>query len=583
MATIIDELVALITLDPKNFTKGRAQVSADLKKTREEANATGKDLEAFGKHAAQSLSSLRNEAIGLFLAFQGASSLGQWLQNLITGDAATGRLAKNIGLATNELSAWQLAVRSVGGDAKDADSALTSMADAYQSYLLTGTTGHDADFKGLGVTLKDLENPAQALLKMAEAGERMNKTEFFARLKRIGIPESTINLLEKGRKGVEDLIEAKKRDGAASDEDARKAAELQAKLVELENKITALVRPAVYDFVDTLLKLADGFETGKIKGEDLNGLLVVIGVTAALAGAPFVALAAAIALVAMNIGWLHQKWKSFQDWYDNLSSETDVVFDPIRKALGLKTGAEARKDGTDILGNPISGGASGGSDPYAGLDIRGSMSQPYNMPGGGGYAGGAAVKPDGSYIEAELMKNGFTAAQARGIHAGIHAEGGGLGMAANGAFGIGQWRGARQKKLFAKYGKTPNIAEQMMFLISELKGGDRGGASVMASGTAEDALSNYIGGDDWGFMRPGAGRAGDMRRGLAFLGKNGYTRMARPRAANDAAGGNVSSSATTVGTINVYTAATDAEGIARDLPGAIGRRGLTTQANRGLK
>jgi hypothetical protein len=291
-------------------------------------------------------------------------------------------------------------------------------------------------------------------------------------------------------------------------------------LVELENKITALVRPAIYDFVDTLLKLADGFETGKIKGEDLNGLLVVIGVTAALAGAPFVALAAAIALVAMNIGWLHEKWKSFQDWYDNLSSETDVVFDPIRKALGLKT---------------------------------------------------------------ELMKNGFTAAQARGIHAGIHAEGGGLGMAANGAFGIGQWRGARQKKLFAKYGKTPNIAEQMMFLISELKGGDRGGASVMASGTAEDALSNYIGGDDWGFMRPGAGRAGDMRRGLAFLGKNGYTRMARPRAANDAAGGNVSSSATTVGTINVYTAATDAEGIARDLPGAIGRRGLTTQANRGLK
>jgi hypothetical protein len=155
---------------------------------------------------------------------------------------------------------------------------------------LTGTTGHDADFKGLGVTLKDLENPAQALLKMAEAGERMNKTEFFARLKRIGIPESTINLLEKGRKGVEDLIEAKKRDGAASDEDARKAAELQAKLVELENKITALVRPAVYDFVDTLLKLADGFETGKIKGEDLNGLLVVIGVTAALAGAPFIAI-----------------------------------------------------------------------------------------------------------------------------------------------------------------------------------------------------------------------------------------------------------------------------------------------------
>lgn len=565
MATIIDELVALITLDPKNFTKGRAQVSADLKKTREEADSTGKDLEAFGKHAAQSLSSLRNEAVGLFLAFQGASSLGQWLENMITGDAATGRLAKNIGLATNELSAWQLAVKSVGGDSKDADSALTAMADAYQSYLLTGTTGHDADFKGLGVTLKDLDNPAQALLKMAEAGERMNKTEFFARLKRIGIPESTINLLEKGRKGVEDLIEAKKRDGAASDADAEKAAAFQAKLAELENKITAVVRPALYGLVDALNGVLDGVNGNSAAVPILTGLVGALVVVAGTAAAPFLAWAAAIAAVTYAVDGLIKRHPALRNFLDDVEA-------PLKNYLG--------PDWAWLFKRPGEGGAGGGgtADPDTGI-----------VPGGNGMwkfndsPGGNNVKPDGSYIEAELMKNGFTAAQARGIHAGIHAEGGGLGMAANGAFGIGQWRGARQKKLFAKYGKTPNIAEQMMFLISELKGGDRGGASVMSSGTAEDALSNYVGGDNWGFMRPGAGRAGDMRRGLAFLGKSGYTRMARPRAANDAAGGSVSSSATTVGTINVYTAATDAEGIARDLPGAIGRRGLTTQANRGLK
>jgi hypothetical protein len=564
MATIIDELVALITLDPKGFVGGVREVTQNFKKTREESDKTDKQLEALAKKNTQAFAKLRNEAIGLFLAFQGASSLGGYLNDLISGDAATGRLAKNIGLATNELSAWQLAVKSVGGDSKDADSALTAMADAYQSYLLTGTTGHDADFKGLGVTLKDLDNPAQALLKMAEAGERMNKTEFFARLKRIGIPESTINLLEKGRKGVEDLIEAKKRDGAASDADAEKAAAFQAKLAELENKITAVVRPALYGLVDALNGVLDGVNGNTVAIPILTGLIGAIVVVAGTAAAPFVAWAAAIAAVTYAVDGLIKRHPALRNFLDDVEA-------PLKNYLG--------PDWAWLFKRPGEGGAGGGTaDPDTGIIPGGNGMWKFNDSPGGG-----TVKPDGSYIEAELMKNGFTAAQARGIHAGITAEGGGLGMAENGAFGIGQWRGARQKKLFAKYGKTPNIAEQMMFLISELKGGDRGGASVMSSGTAEEALSNYVGGDDWGFMRPGAGRAGDMRRGLAFLGKSGYTRMARPRAANDAAGGSVSSSATTVGTINVYTAATDAEGIARDLPGAIGRRGLTTQANRGLK
>lgn len=576
MATIIDELVAIITLDPKNFNKGRGQVSDGLKKTRDETEATGKSMEAFGRRTASALSSLRNEAIGLFLAFQGASSLGSYVENILTGDAATGRLAKNINMSTNELSAWQLAVKSLGGDAKDANADLSAMANAFQSYMLTGNTGHDADFKALGVTRDDLSKPSQALLKMAEAGERMGKPEFYARLQRIGISEAGINLLEKGRKGVEELVRAKERDGAASEADAEKAAKFQAKLAELENKITAVVRPALYGLVDGLNDLLDGVNGNAAAIPILTGVLGAVVIVAGTAAAPFIAWAAAIAGVTYAMNELiktHPKLRSF----------LDDIEAPLKNYLGPKWAwLFDRGPFGDV--HPGAGGSGDGftTDPNTGFisnDYGASIYPGLNKLGGGS---GGVTKPDGSFIEAELMRNGFTAAQARGIHAGITAEGGGVGLAANGAFGVGQWRGTRQKALFAKYGKNPNMAQQMAFLISELKGGDRGGASVMASGSAEETLSNYVGGDDWGFMRPGSGRAGDMRRGMAFLGSKGYARLSRPRApATGATGGNVSS--TNVGTIIVNTAATDAEGIARDLPGAIKRRGLTTQANRGLE
>lgn len=151
---------------------------------------------------------------------------------------------------------------------------------------------------------------------------------------------------------------------------------------------------------------------------------------------------------------------------------------------------------------------------------------------GGGSSGGSGDVPTGaftpgsgvgnsaagsSFIQKYLKDQGFSDEQVRGVSAGIAAEGGSLGMAANGAFGIGQWRGDRLAALRARYGNAPTLAQQMEFLVGELRGGDRGGASVMHAGSAFATLNAYI--ND--FMRPGAGAAGDMKRGLAWLGSSG--------------------------------------------------------------
>lgn len=177
--------------------------------------------------------------------------------------------------------------------------------------------------------------------------------------------------------------------------------------------------------------------------------------------------------------------------------------------------------------------------------------------GGGGVAG---------EIYNFWRAQGYSDAAARGIVAGMKAENdtfdpnryNGQG---SGAYGIGQWMGPRRED-FKKWSGGKSIygssrEDQLRFMAWELtntykKSGDR----IRGAGTSVDALSEYIGGHGWGYMRPeAAGVIGDLERGKRYLAQTATVN---------------------IGTIVVNTQATDAKGIATGLWSAI------PQANTGL-
>lgn len=132
-----------------------------------------------------------------------------------------------------------------------------------------------------------------------------------------------------------------------------------------------------------------------------------------------------------------------------------------------------------------------------------------------------ASNPDADVtsIENYLQSQGLSADQARGIAAGINAESLSNPNAINptsGAFGYGQWLGTRKAALFAQYGPSPTPQQQLDFLVSELYGGDRGGAAVLAQSNPLDVLTAYI----TKFMRPAPGleTTNDIARGKVYLG-----------------------------------------------------------------
>lgn len=121
-----------------------------------------------------------------------------------------------------------------------------------------------------------------------------------------------------------------------------------------------------------------------------------------------------------------------------------------------------------------------------------------------------------------LTKRGIPDHIARGIAAGTFAEARGSAVALNpksGAFGLGQWLGARKDELFRRYGPSPSLDQQLDFIVHELKGGDPGGKSVLSAKDEVDALHRYIG----DFMRPAKGfeTDRDLAAGMKALGRGG--------------------------------------------------------------
>lgn len=543
--------------DTRDFDRGRRKIDKDFSDTKENARKSANDIEAAGKKAASYFRSLRNETVGLFLAFQGASSLKSFLGDLITTAASTDRLAKNMGVARNELYAWQNLAKTNGGTPGDARNALGVMADQIQSFKLTIKTGNEQNLAGLGLTRNDLTTPDHMLLKIAEAAGRMDRATYAKRLGLLGFSPEVIAMLAKGRGELEKQLEVQRKQAELTQAEADAAIAFQNALATLQTTITGKILPALTLLTTELNNLVGVIGT-KDTPSSATGALFGLGIVGVIIARPFLVLAAAIGLVVTNLDYLKERWKDYEKWYHSIfgkSPDEGVITDWAGNRIGGgKIISPGNAKGADA------GGAAGGA-------VGGMLGR------GGSGAGGVS----GLFI---VLSSAFGTERARGIWAGIGAESGWDPNATNragggqGAYGLGQWRGARLKALRARFGDRPTAAQQIQFLIWELNGGDPGGATVLGGTSAADTLSRYVGGPGWGFMRPdAAGRAGDIRRGMAILGGSRVPVSGNAPAATG--------STVTIGQVNVTSP--DADSFAKkDLAQKLQERGLVVQAARGM-
>lgn len=533
MNDLTSAFVVSLGLDPSNYNREIKKYRDDRKRLAEEEQKYNRQGQDGQKRQVEGMRNLRNEAAGFLLTLAGASSVTGFFKQMVTGAADTGRLAENLGIATERVSVWEAAIKRAGGSAEGAQNALRLMGSLYQQNQLgILDPGTQADLAGLGVRRLS-SNPEDNLMAISQASTRMDRQQFIARASRLGLDQGTINVLAEGPEQLRATLVEMEKLYVVTKEQADQSRELEVQLQNVTDTLKKNLTPALIEavtdlnnFTGSVLKFADA-----LKGWEFRDPWEVIKEAFANSGfgsnAPKEADREGVVFTERPLPWYQRLWN----------------------AVTRKTGSAAN------------GGA------------------PAEAPAQGR---GAAGNRTASTVENYFKAKGYTSAQAKGIAAAVVAEGG-LGRRTGGgyqgrALGIGQLLGSRRAAFLKKYGNNFTLQNELDFMHWELQGGDKGGAAVLRQRTEQGVLNSMV----RDFYRPAEGREthGDLQRGAAHLGRG---TMAVARAGGSTQSTSSNSQTTNVGTIVINTAGKDADAIARDMRGALAKRGLTTQANTGLQ
>lgn len=633
MATIIDSLLVKLGLDSSEFDAKKSKVDKGLKDTGGEADRTGAKLKKSGKDGAEGFENVAKSAAKFLALIGGTMAVKRFIENQIEANAALDRFAQNLDQSANSISAWGNAAELAGGSAEGLQGTMDMLSKSQTELQLTGQSGLIPYFSALGMSLADTQGKARPvndlLLDLSDRFSKMDRTTANNMGRMMGIDQGTMQLLLKGRSEVELMIRRQKEYGAVTKQQAEEASRLRNAMVASKQSFEAFGRELLSAATPALEKMfaifADFGSWIQENKEFVQTFLTIIAVgLAGIAAATIpinltvvavLALAAAVAALWQD----YQTWKrggdSFIDWSkwepgfkaagaaikwlkdllgdmvyraiaaaDVLSAVFERDWKRAKFAAGEFMSGNGKKYGADDA--PAPPGAPGSPAPAAG---SGTVNSTGKSAAGGTKEEQAAM----AYFQAQ----GWSREQAAGLAANIKRESAFRPDAVgdNGkAYGIAQWHPDRQAEFKKKFGKDiqgSSMEEQMAFMHYELTQGNERKAGNILRGTssaaeAAAAVSSH-------YERPADKTGEAAKRGqlaLAMLGGvpgasqaaagAGAGQVAQANAAA-APGASSKSVETHIGEVKVYTAATDANGIAKDMGKSLDYL-FTSQANYGL-
>ena len=628
MATIIDSLLVKLGLDSSEFEAKKSKVDKGLKDTGAEAEKTGSKLKKSGKDGADGFENVAKSAAKFLAIIGGTMAVKRFIENQIEANAALDRFAQNLDQSANSISAWSNAAELAGGSAEGLQGTMDMLSKSQTELQLTGQSSLIPYFSALGMSLADTQGKARPvndlLLDLSDRFSKMDRTTANNMGRMMGIDQGTMQLLLKGRSEVELMIARQKEYGAVTKQQAEEASRLRNAMVSSRQSFEAFGREllsAAIPALEGLFKLFEGLGDWMRENKEfvqtfltiMAAGLVGIGVAVTpinLTIAAVTALGAAIALLWQD----YQTWKrggdSFIDWSKwepgfkaagaGIRWLKDLLEDLVYRAIaGADVLAAVWNRDWDRAKFAAGEFMSGNGKKYG--ERPPESATPAPAAPAGGTVNSSGKRPGGSAEEAAAIayfqSQGWTREQAVGLAANIKRESAfdPTAVGDNGrAYGLAQWHPDRQaefKKRFGKSIKGSTLQEQLAFMHYELtEGNEKGaGAKLRQAQTAADAagiVSRY-------YERPADAAGEAAKRGqmaMAMLGGvPGASRAAMGAGAASVAQANAPASAapvsssvqTHIGEVKVYSAATDADGIARDMGKSLDYL-FTSQANYGL-
>ena len=339
------------------------KAASSLRQAGQAADKAGQQISEAAREGASAWENLKDTLIGELSI---GAAVGGAL-NFVEQTKQIESYSKQLGMSAEQWQAWGAAAEAAGGNAEAFGDRLTDLAD-WLVDLNVNDSGPLKDFaEKMKVSFKDARGEAvsteEAFLRIAEAAQKSPEqaTGWF---KQMGFDQESLNLLLKGRKGIEALVAEMKEKAVYDKQDFENSAKLQTAwtgVTRVFQRLTATALDLLAPAMDWVTEKTDAvFKYLKENGESVQTIFIAFGAAISAAvipklvsmGAaawaslgPFALIPAAILAIGAAIDdlmvWLEGGESAFKDFW-SLFGTPEEVSDMIDWALdGLQAAFEA--------------------------------------------------------------------------------------------------------------------------------------------------------------------------------------------------------------------------------------------------
>jgi len=296
---IIDTFIMLFRADTSNVKKGVDESEKDLKRLEAEAKKADAEVSKIGKSFLSATSSLA----GLVAGFVGAHAVISGFRESLSYTTDLSNASRELHVNVSALDAWGQAVKRVGGTSE----------------------GFRQSLKGLSEHIgASPERALQVLPRLADAMSKMGNFQAQRFGKMWGLDQSTILLLQQGRREVEDMIKQQERLGVVTEKDVIATRNFNNAVRDAGQAYNTFWRelstPIMPYLTDTIKYLLDHQDLVK-------GAFVILATGATglvIAFTPFIG---TITLLAGAVALLSIAYEDFQKFREGMPSITEFLSD----------------------------------------------------------------------------------------------------------------------------------------------------------------------------------------------------------------------------------------------------------------
>ncbi|HBZ2315896.1 TPA: lytic transglycosylase domain-containing protein [Klebsiella pneumoniae] len=264
-ATVIDALLVTLGLDTSQFRKGQQEVSDDLKKQREDAKNTAKEMAEQGKKAASFFSSIKTELLALTGVTVTAGGLMSFVKSTTSGLMELSIQAKSLGMTAKEFDGVGKAAEAAGSSVEKISAALQGFQNAKQ---LAKVGVYDTPVQEAAIRLNSLthdsfnirDDSAQTTFrKILESARKVTDPDIRRQILQLVGIDDAINQRNQEGKFLTDVDRLTKSSGI-TDASTKGAKEFTAAWAELGQNLDTVKNQIYVGLIPTI--------------RDLNGLLI---------------------------------------------------------------------------------------------------------------------------------------------------------------------------------------------------------------------------------------------------------------------------------------------------------------------